>query len=118
MECTCVLDLTRLTLQHTLHESPLLANPEQDRSVSPPPTTGVSHVLLEKGDGQLLTLPMIALEHVVLESPLLVQHDDIIRNIANLTLGGEAAAKTHVVTRHQQRQNEAKLANSKAHSNI
>ena len=29
------------------------------------------------------------------------QHDEIIRNIANLTLGGEVAAKTHVVTRQQ-----------------
>ena len=42
------------------------------------------------------------------------QHDQIISNIANLTLGGEAAVKTHVVTRKQQRQNEAKLENTDA----
>jgi hypothetical protein len=36
------------------------------------------------------------------------QHDQIISNIANLTLGGEATAKAHVVTWQQQRQNEAK----------
>ena len=42
------------------------------------------------------------------------QHDQIISNIAHLTLGGAAAAKAHVVTRQQQRQNEAKLANTDA----
>jgi hypothetical protein len=36
------------------------------------------------------------------------QHEQIINNIASLTLGGEAAASAHVVTRQQQRQNEAK----------
>ena len=44
------------------------------------------------------------------------QHDEIIRNIANLTLGGEAAAKAHVVTRQQQRDHEAKLAITEAES--
>ena len=39
------------------------------------------------------------------------QHDIILSNLANLSLGGEAAAKVHVVTRQQQRQNEAKLSN-------
>ena len=32
-------------------------------------------------------------------------------SLANLSLGREAAAKVHVVTRQQQRQNEAKLSN-------
>jgi hypothetical protein len=39
------------------------------------------------------------------------QHDIILSNLANLSLGGEAAAKVHVVTRQQQHQNEAKLSN-------
>jgi hypothetical protein len=39
------------------------------------------------------------------------QHDIILSNLANLLLGGEAAAKVHVVTRQQQRQSEAKLSN-------
>jgi hypothetical protein len=38
------------------------------------------------------------------------QHDIILNNLANLSLGGEAAATVHVVTRQQQRQNEAKLS--------
>ena len=49
------------------------------------------------------------------------QDEQIISNIANLTLGGEAAAKTHeaaakahVATRQQQRRNEAKLENTVA----
>ena len=41
------------------------------------------------------------------------QHDQIISSITKLTLGGEAV-KAHVVTRQQQRQNEAKLANTDA----
>jgi hypothetical protein len=40
------------------------------------------------------------------------QHDTILNNLANLSLGGEAAAaKVHVVTRQQQRQNQARLSN-------
>ena len=39
------------------------------------------------------------------------QHDLILSNLANLSLGGGSAAKVHGVTRQQQRQNEAKLCN-------
>ena len=39
------------------------------------------------------------------------QHDLILSNLANLSLRGKAAGKVHVVTRQQQRQNEAKLSN-------
>jgi hypothetical protein len=39
------------------------------------------------------------------------QHDIFLSNLANLSLGGEAAGKVHVVTRQQQHQNEAKSSN-------
>ena len=45
------------------------------------------------------------------------QHDIILINLANLSLGGEAAGKIHVVTRQQQRQNEAKLSNNDDNEN-
>ncbi len=39
------------------------------------------------------------------------QHDIILNNLTNLSLGGDTATKVHVATRQQQRQNEAKLSN-------
>ena len=40
------------------------------------------------------------------------QHDLILSNLANLSLGGQAVANVHVKSRQQQRQNEAKLNSS------
>jgi hypothetical protein len=45
------------------------------------------------------------------------QHDIILGNLANLSLGEEVAAKVHLVTRQQQRQNEAKLSHNDDNEN-